>query len=172
MNWLLVLSKTIDFLAENWGNLLSGLGALLTVLFSWRAQTAATLAKEAAQTTKTKLQRLDVLSEIARLNGRIDDLIFRLDSTEWPVVYERANELRYAIFAINAGDPSVFSEGLQVQLVEAVSQFRNLANAADRVRQNPGSSPDIARYKRIVGDQKEKLVLAQQEARAKMEDQT
>jgi len=164
------LNELLSFLYQNWGNLLSGVGAVLTVLFSWQAQSAANLAKEASQTTRTKLQGLDLLSEINRLSGRIDDLNLRLDAKEWAVIGERATDLRVSIAAVIANGEASFSEDLQERLVEAVSQFRNIASAASRVSSESTSGPSIARYKRIVADQKETIVLALQEARVNMEE--
>ncbi|AXI48047.1 hypothetical protein C1J03_19800 [Sulfitobacter sp. SK012] len=169
---LIVFASFTVFLAENWGNILSGIGTALTVGFSWRAKNAATLAKEASQNTKTKLQGLDLLSEISRLNGRIDDMNYRLEAKDWPIISERATDLRVSIAAIIANDEAVFSKPLQERLGESVSQFRIIAGAADRFVQKADANPDIVRYKRIVADQKETIVLALQEARIKMEVQS
>lgn len=162
----------IIFFAENWGNVASASGAFLTVVFSWRANTAATLANKASQATRAKLQTLDLLGERNRLSGRIDDLNHRLDAKAWTVIGERATDLRVSIAAVLANKDAVFSNDLSEKLTEAVSQFRTLASASDRISLNSALNPNIPRYKSIVADQKETVVLALQEAKIKMEEKS
>jgi hypothetical protein len=162
---LLLISSFWAFLSENWGNLASVFGAALTVFFSLQAATAAKSARLASEATRGKLQSIDLLSELNRLNGRIDDLLYRLETNAWPVVSERATDLRVSIAAVIANNDGFFSREIIERMTLSVSQFRNIASGADRGNHPEQKTPDAIRYRKIVTDQKETLVLALEEVK-------
>lgn len=163
--WYSIFSS---FLGRNWGDLASVLGVCLTVYFSWRAKRSADLAKEAAQSTKSRLQSIDLLVELNRLHGRVDDLNLRIDGAAWPIVNERATDLRVSIAAIVSQNDLPFSKEVIEKLSIAVNQFKNMAATADKAIASPNSATDSLRLRRVVSDQKETIVLALQEIKTSM----
>jgi hypothetical protein len=159
---------TKAFLLENWGSLASVIGAIFTVIFSMRASSAALAAKTASETTRSKLQEIDLLSELNRLNGGIDDLLRKLEIGSWGGVTERSNDLRVSIAAINRSHGQYFDKDICQQLIAAATQFKTISTSADRVNILGGDGPDIARYRKIVVDQKETVTLAIQDVKVKM----
>lgn len=168
-NAILMASGIWEFVLDDWGNVASVIGALLTVYFSIMARRAAMDAKAASESARQRMRSIDALDELARLNGRIDDLMFRLEYRAWVVVNERATDLRVSIAAIMSSGKVSFPTELGQRLAEAANQFRIIAAAADRANGGDGDGPDVARYRRIVADQKETLVLAIEEMKAQME---
>lgn len=156
------------FFGANWGNIASVIGAILTIFFSWSASNSSKLSRQASEQTKKLLQSVDLLSETNRLLGRVDDLLFRLEHQAWIVVVERATDLRISTAAIISQSDDTFSLDTKQRLGEAVNQFKNIASGADRVAQGSARVPDAARYRRIVSDQKETLVLAAQELKTRL----
>ena len=150
-------------ISSNWGNIASVVGAVLTVVFSWAAANASRRSQIASEQTRQKLQSVDQLTELNRLLGRVDDLLFRLEHQAWVIVNERATDLRVSIAGMMTHGAFEFSEENAKRLGEAVIQFKNIASGSDRVTHAGGKPPDVARYRRIASDQKETLVLAAQE---------
>lgn len=152
----------------HWGGLASVVGAILTIFFSRSAARAAGAARIASDQTRQKLQSIDLLSELNRLIGRVDDLMIRLETSSWVVVAERATDLRISVAAIIAPQDVLFTDEIVQRMAESISQFKNIAAGADRAMRPDSKNPDVARYRKIASDQKETLVLAMQEVKIHM----
>ncbi len=74
-----MLTWLVETFAEHWGSFASLLDAGLTVCYSRSAKTASENARLASEQTRQKMQSVDLFSEVNRLNGRVDDLLFRLE---------------------------------------------------------------------------------------------
>lgn len=103
---------------------------------------------------------MDLLSELNRLNGRVDDLLNRLDTAAWQIVAERATDLRVSIAAIIIPENALIPDDVRDNLAVAVTQFKNISDGANRATTPHKTAPDINRYKKIAVDQKETIVLA------------
>ena len=130
------------------------------MLFSWRAEQAAEDASSSAKKMRETLQSIDVMTELSRLDGRIDDLVLRLDTGSWEIVSERASDLRVSLASIIALSDLPFDEELVDKLLIAVTQFKNISNGAKRADGTEKNSPDASRFHRIVIDHKESIALA------------
>lgn len=129
---------------------------------------AARSAEISAKITREKLNSIDLLAELNRLNGRIDDLMLRLDGGAWELVSERATDLRVSIAAIAANLGGGISEDVRQRLLVSVTQFKNIAAGAGRANADGKPAPSVSRYQSIVADQKETIVLAMQAVKSHM----
>lgn len=152
------------FLAANWGNLASVLGAALTVYFAVKAERAAISARQASEATRSRIGAIDVLADLNRVVGRIDDLKHRIDANSWQVASERATEVRITLSTALA-TKTTMSRNTRDSLSAAVSQFKSLAVASDKAYHKQPEQSEMVRLRRIIADQKEVVIIAMLEVR-------
>lgn len=162
------LWATASFFGRNWGNIASVLGAVATVYFSLRASSAAIRADEAAQKTREQIKSFDLLSELNRIDSRISELLVRIETEDWSLVADRAIEARQSVAAVIAASENKISKQTIEKLTAAVTQFRSIAQSADRARKPKKSGPDTTRLRRIAADQQEAVRNAVVEVKIKI----
>lgn len=153
----------LDFFYSRWGEIASVVSLVLTIVFAGSAARSSKQAKIAAIQAQKKLQSVDSFMELNRLAGRVDDLLFRLETKSWLIVVERSTDLRVSIATLLTRNDLGLSKSTQARLAEAVTQFKSLASGSDKAIHANTKSPDAARYRRIVNDQKVTLALAIEE---------
>lgn len=158
----------LAFLKANWGNIASVIGAVLTVFASFASMRASKMAQQASEGTRARLGSIDLLNEVQRLIGRVDELSHHLSQSTWPMVFERATDLRLSTSVVVLTGAKVFTDDISNKLSEAVVQFSEIADLTDKHVQNGNKAPDIARCRRIASNQKETLFLALQELKQKL----
>lgn len=143
------------------GTIASILGAVLTIVFSSKAKTAADAARVASNATMENIGRFNGLAELNSLLLTLDDLEGRLENSSWEMVSDRAQKARLCVAPLIANEHLVFSPDIDEGLNQIATQMRLLASAANRTRTNTESKPpSLSRLLGIVSDQKEVAVLA------------
>ena len=147
----------LEFLAAQWGNLLSGAGLAITIWLAMRAKTAAEQARDAALQMKNRMATLDTLSEVSgaiELMGEIKTLQ-RLRA--WDLVLDRYGNLRRRLVRIEQSN-QVTSESHRTQIVASLGQFRIIERkieSARGTRRNDGI--DSAKFNDVVSKQIDSL---------------
>lgn len=129
-----------------------------------RAERAAVSARQASEATRSKIGAIDVLADLNRAIGRIDDLRNKIDAGSWHVASERATEVRITLSTALAAQVAM-SVSTRESLNAAVSQFKSLAIASDKASHKQPEPFELAKFRRIVADQKEVVMLAMVEVR-------
>lgn len=151
--WRVLGGSILGFLSENWGNLASAFGAILTVYYSHSASRSARLAKEAANETRSQIKSFDLLSELSRIDGRVSDLLARVEAKDWALAADRAQEIYQSIStAISASSAFLSPETIE-KLTSSIAQFRLISSATDRARAPQKAPSDTSRQRRIIVEQ-------------------
>ena len=114
----------MDYLADNWGSLVSGLGVLLSaagVVYAYLAHRAAKSAEAASRETRRAVIRTLNLADLQRTIALIDRLKDRMMDEDWSAALELYSAVRAMLSDIRATLPPG-SEDLET-----------LANAMERI---------------------------------------
>lgn len=77
------------FLAENWGNIATVLGFVVTIWTLVRTKTAAVAARKAAEATKTQLSRVDTITEFSSAIAIMDEIKRLHRARAWEILPDR-----------------------------------------------------------------------------------
>ena len=95
----------LDFLATNWGSLISALGFAATIVIAWSARSASRSASEAASATRDDIGRYLQTVDLYRAIGLIQLIKTQHDHRRWEAAREHYQELRAMLSDIIARCP-------------------------------------------------------------------
>ena len=123
------LDGRMDYLADNWGSLLSGLGVLLSaagVVYAYLARRAAKSAEAASRETRRAVIRTLNLADLQRTIALIERLKDRLMVDDWSAALELYSAVRAMLSDIRATLPPG-SENLETlaNAMEQITRFES-----------------------------------------------
>lgn len=125
------LDGRMDYLADNWGSLASGLGVLLSaagVVYAYLARRAAKSAEAASEDTRRAVIRTLNLADLQRTIALIDRLKDRLMEEDWSAALELYSAVRSMLADIRAtmppGSDEFFASAME-QLTRFESDVRS-----------------------------------------------
>jgi hypothetical protein len=149
------------------GIVVSLIGTALTIIFARAARdsadqavVAASAAKEAAEAARVRMLNVDLLFETTKIAGMLDELHGTIGQQTWFLVVDRANRACDEINSVIMQTQHVLDEETRANLAQAGSQLRTLAATADRAAFEKSYEPDVRRFRRVVSQQKEIVVVA------------
>lgn len=98
----------VAFLKSNWGNLVTVLGFIVTILTILRAKTAAVSARQAAEATKAQLSRVNTLDEFSSAIAIMDEIKRLHRAGAWELVPDRYSVLRRLLASIQTLKPGPY----------------------------------------------------------------
>lgn len=151
----------IDFLTMHWrdvvsigGTVLSLCGIFIAIHQAVKAKNAAEAAKNAADNARSKILNVDLLFDVTRVVGLMDELHGLIGQRAWILVVDRANRICDSIHSVNLQAEGALTKDLRGKLTLASSQVRILATAADKAAVSEGADPDLRKYRKILVSQK------------------
>lgn len=114
----------MEYLADNWGSLASGLGVLLSaagVVYAYLARRAAKSAEAASEDTRRAVLRTLNLADLQRTIALIDRLKDRLMDEDWSAALELYSTVRSMLSDIRARIPPGNAE-LETSMANAMEQ--------------------------------------------------
>lgn len=145
------------FLLNNWGNFLTIIGFIVTILTLLRTKAAAVAARQAAELTKLQVSRIDTLGEFASAIAIMDEIKRLHRAQAWELVPDRYSMLRRMLTSIQTLNPDLTDEQRTI-LGGAILQFRTMENQVEKARAaNEFEDLNLARFNRIVTQQLDEL---------------
>lgn len=157
----------VNFLKDNWGNLATVLGFLVTIWTLWRTRTAAEAAQRAAEHTKTQLSRVNTVAEFSSALATMEEIKRLHRARAWEIVPDRYTSLRRLLISIQTLNPDLTGEQ-RTALTASISQLKTIEHKVETARAaNRHAELDFARFNRIVTselDSLERVMLAIKQA--------
>jgi Co/Zn/Cd efflux system component len=146
-----------SFFDTNWGDVATLLGFFITILTLERTKTAAIAAKNAAESTKSEVLRIDTIIEFSAAIEIMAE-IKRLHRVKaWQIVSDRYAAVCRYLTSIQKLNPDLGTEQRSV-LGGAIVQFRRMENQVDRAGVlNQLDSLDPAKLNKIVSKLEDEL---------------
>jgi hypothetical protein len=145
------------FLVGNWGNFVTILGFIVTILTLLRTKTAAVAAQQAAEDTKAQLSRVNTLGEFSSAIAIMDEIKRLHRAGAWELVPDRYSVLRRLLASVQTLNPDLTIEQKTV-LGSAIVQFRTMENKVEAARHARRLSDlNLARFNRVVAKQLDEL---------------
>ena len=147
----------LSFLANNWGNLVTILGFIVTIFTLLRTKTAAVAARQAAEGTRAQLSRVNTMAEFASEIAVMDEIKRLHRAGAWELVPDRYSVLRRQLASIQTLNPDLTEEQKTI-LGGAVVQFRTMEHQVETARAaNRVTELNLARFNRTVTRQLDEL---------------
>jgi Co/Zn/Cd efflux system component len=146
-----------SFFDTNWGDVATLLGFFITILTLQRTKTAAIAAKNAAESTKSEVLRIDTIIEFSAAIEIMAE-IKRLHRVKaWQIVSDRYAAVCRSLTSIQKLNPDLGTEQRSV-LGGAIVQFRRMENQVDRAGVlNQLDSLDPAKLNKLVSKLEDEL---------------
>ncbi|MCT4577834.1 hypothetical protein [Donghicola sp.] len=171
------ISSSGSWLIENWGNLSSLVGLVvslvglgITIYLSWRAKTAAEASQLAAERTRSKLAHVDLIADLHQAGSFIDDLKTRVHAGSYEVISDKSHIVRTLVGPIAQGRDLAITEDLKNRLSELNSQMKLLGRIANVCATDREKAMEKAKTLSMLDDQKESLAVALAEVKRLLGD--
>jgi hypothetical protein len=156
-----LLDSLLKFFSENWGNVASVVGAVLTVVYSKSAKKSADAAKVAATNAKARMVAIDWVVQFGEIVSQIDDLLVRVsheaDRRRTSVDFAK---LRSKVAICLSWDSPTADGSIKKKILRSSTQISSIATQIDNHHADPMKSLDIPRINKILSDQRELYAIA------------
>ena len=135
----------MEYLADNWGSLSSGLGVLLSaagVVYAYLARRAAKSAEAASREARQAIAQTLTAADLQRAVALVERLLSYHRAGRWSVALERYGELRQMLQDIKAYLPEG-NEAIRKQLSASISEITEIISQVTQAVYN-GAAPDNA----------------------------
>ena len=139
------LDGRMEYLADNWGSLASGLGVLLSaagVVYAYLARRAAKSAEAASREARQAIAQTLTAADLQRAVALVERLLSYHRAGRWAVALERYGELRQMLQDIKAYLPEG-DEPARKQLSANISEITEVISQVTQAVYN-GTPPDDA----------------------------
>lgn len=153
----------IQQFADNWGNLasvsglvLSLLGFGLTLWGVWRSKSAAEAAQEAALKAKDAIVRSQTIMDFSAALVMMEEIKRLHRVSAWSILPDRYSLLRRMLIAIRGANPDM-SDEFKAHMTGATQQLADCESVVEEFLASSGDKPNPARLNAIVSVQVDKL---------------
>jgi hypothetical protein len=156
-----LLDSLLKFLSDNWGNVASVIGAVLTVVYSRSAKKSADAAKTAATNAKARMVAIDWVVHFGEIVSQIDDLLIRVShETDRQRASVDLAKLRSKVAVCLNWDSPITDENIRKKILRSSTQISSIAVQLDNHQADPTKSLHIPKINKTLSDQRELYAIA------------
>jgi hypothetical protein len=130
-----------EFIKQNWGNLASVIGLIISIVTLLFARRASQAAKEA----KAAVLRRNVADDLEDAERQAQEIIFFLGQKQWSISRLKADELHRKALWIRERWASLLTEESRTQIIDAMIQLNLLVENLDKIVDNNLSDEQLKR---------------------------
>jgi len=159
--------KTLQFIADRWGDLASALGLLVGLVGFWITIRAALKAKRAAEDARDRISTIDTVSQCSQAMSIMEE-IKRLHREEaWAILPDRYATLRGLLVTIRSSDARLSEDQRQI-LSEVIQYASGVEHRIEKSIQAKTAPPSIPNLNKGMSEQLDRLTAMFGEIRSRI----